>query len=118
MKMQKSKTATIAAAIISLLMLASMTLMPLLKGDGTISMLPGIAPPYEIPTYLYLNVAPNPIGVGQQVNINAFFGASIINSETPSWQKPENYNATITAPNGHTQTVTLTADQTGGGYYT
>jgi outer membrane protein assembly factor BamB len=26
-------------------------------------------PPWDIPTYAYINVAPNPVGVGQQVNI-------------------------------------------------
>ena len=29
-------------------------------------------PPRDIETYSFINVAPNPIGVGQQVNVNFF----------------------------------------------
>ncbi len=31
-------------------------------------------PPWNVPTYSYINIAPNPIGVGQSVNVNFFVG--------------------------------------------
>jgi len=110
----KSKTILTAIAIFLMVSIAASTILTApVKGDGTVSALPGINAGDVVTTYLYLNVAPNPIGVGQQVNVNAFFGAAIIDNEAPL-----NYTVTITSPNGNTETRKLTADTTGGGYIT
>ena len=65
-----------------------------------------------IPSYLYISVAPNPVGVGQTVIVNCFLGATLIDGEAPV-----NMSVQMTAPNGNTQTRSLSTDQTGGGYF-
>jgi len=83
---------------------------------GQITALPGIAVGSHIPTYLQLNVGPNPSGIGQTVNLNAFFEDDIIDQEIPCVRDPQNYNVTVTTPSGTTTTLTLVADKTGGGH--
>jgi len=70
----------------------------------------------EVPTFAMLNVAPNPVGVGQTVYINAF-----MTRPTPtagmanSGDQYENITVTITAPDGTKQTIgPLRSDSTGG----
>jgi hypothetical protein len=72
-----------------------------------------IPPGTEIPTYAFINVAPNPIGVGQTVNVN-FFLATVIESTEP----PINMEVKITDPDGHTDTYgPYTGDLTGGTFF-
>ncbi len=68
-------------------------------------------PPWEIPTYAHISVAPNPIGVGQQVNVflfltNYYYGAAYTND-----LRFHNYELTITAPNGDVSTQTFAVIQ-------
>ncbi|MDR1991888.1 MAG: PQQ-binding-like beta-propeller repeat protein [Nitrososphaerota archaeon] len=61
-------------------------------------------PPWEIPTYAYINVAPNPVGVGQTVSIIMFIdklfdGALLVNN-----YRFHNYNLTIIKPNNTIET--------------
>jgi len=115
LKIAKNKTAATAIAIFFILsMTGSMMLAPIVKGQ--ITAIPGVAVGTIVPTYLYLNVAPNPIGVGQEVNVNAFFGEDMISNEIPDQNNPQNYNVTVTTPSGTTETKTLIADRTGGGH--
>jgi len=114
LKILKNKTAAIAIALFFILSMTGSLMTASVKGQ--ITALPGVAVGTHIPTFLYLNVGPNPIGVGQTVNVNAFFGSCIIDTEIPSILNPQNYNVTVTTPSGTTSTLTLAADKTGGGH--
>ena len=62
-------------------------------------------PPWQIPTYAYINVAPDPVGVGQKVSVliwlDKTFDPAI--ALTNDWRF-HNYNLTITKPDGSTET--------------
>jgi len=106
MRFAKDKTAAIAIALfLTLSMGASMMLLPTASAH---------TPAWNIPTYAYINAAPNPVGVGQTVSIylfltNYYYGATIFND-----LKFHNYELTITAPNGAvtTQTFAVIMDPT------
>ena len=67
----------------------------------------------QIPTYAYINVGPNPIGVGQTVNVNFFLAIPI-----ESGDRPANMTVKITDPDGNTQTEgPFMGDTTGGSHF-
>ncbi len=98
MQISKNKTAVIAIAILLMIsMTTSMMLVPSVSAHQ---------PPWQIPTYAYINAAPNPVGVGQNVVVimwltNLFSPASGIGND----YRFHNYKLTITDPNGQAQTV-------------
>jgi len=58
----------------------------------------GVTPDYSFVTKAYMNIAPNPVGVGQGIQVNLWY--------TPSSNrcyKSTNYTVTITAPDGSTE---------------
>ncbi len=64
-------------------------------------------PPIEWPTYALISAAPNPVGVGQNVNVflmltNYYFGSQYGTDNL----RFHNYKLTITAPNGEVTTQT------------
>ena len=63
-------------------------------------------PPWEIPTYAYINVSPNPIGVGQQATIVVWIGDTISGTSETNTIRFHDYKLTITKPDGTTHTVT------------
>jgi len=66
----------------------------------------------HIPTYAYLNVAPNPIGVGQTVNVNFFLATPMETVEYATGMTVK-----VTQPDGTTKTLgPFTSDFTGGSY--
>lgn len=101
MSNSKRKTATIVLAIfLTISMVASTALLPNVSAH---------TPPYKIPTYAYISAHPDPIGVGQTVNVfmwlNQIYGVG--------WDYPallsnnyrfQNYNFTIVAPDGKVTT--------------
>lgn len=107
MKMLKNKSAIILLSMLLMLsMTASMTLSP--------KTLAQVYPPKgtHIPTYAFINVAPNPVGVGQTVNVNFFLA-------TPMETVEYAVNMTIkeTFPDGTTKTLgPFISDLTGGTY--
>jgi len=65
-----------------------------------------------IPTYAFLNVAPNPVGVGQDVTINFFLATPMETSERPTGMTVVQMN-----PDGTNTTLgPFTGDTTGGSY--
>jgi hypothetical protein len=105
MKTKKSYSTVIATLLI--LLMASSMIFPIVKGDIF------FAPGTKIPTYAYINVAPNPIGVGQTVNVNFFLSVPIQSAEDPV-----NMTVKITDPTGNIETKgPLTGDETGGGHF-
>jgi len=64
----------------------------------------------EIPTYSKITVAPNPVGVDQQVTINIFNAIPTLSSEVY-----RNMTVKVTDPSGHTSTLgPFNSDTTGG----
>ncbi|MGD6851595.1 MAG: PQQ-binding-like beta-propeller repeat protein [Candidatus Bathyarchaeia archaeon] len=106
--MNKLKKISIATAIIlAITMAISAAVAPLSSGAfppaGT-----------EIVSYSHINVAPNPIGVGQVVTVNIFHDIPTLSSEGYV-----NMTVKVTDPDGHTETLgPFTSDTTGGTYTT
>ena len=105
MQLFKSKCAAIAIALfLTLSMTTSMMLVPTAKASTS----------SNIPTYAYINVAPNPTGVNQQVEVimwvNWVFGAgpgNVGGAELTNNYRFHNYELTITAPNSTTYSKTF-----------
>jgi hypothetical protein len=96
--MQTSKKTTAIAIAIFLIvsMGASTILLPTANAH---------TPSWSIPTFAFINVSPNPVGVGQQVSVimwlDKTFDPSIALSNDYRFH---NYNLTITKPDGSTET--------------
>jgi len=76
-------------------------------------------PPWQVPTYMYVSVSPNPVGVGQTVNVNFW-----VNTPPPTqigvygdrWQ---NLTVLVTKPDGTKTTLgPYPSDATGGTFTT
>jgi outer membrane protein assembly factor BamB len=76
-------------------------------------------PPWNIPTYAYVNAAPDPIGVGQKITINMWLSAVAPGAEFGNDIRWHNYQLTITAPDGTktTQTFAIIEDPTSNQLY-
>jgi hypothetical protein len=108
MEIAKNKALAIAITILLTLSLAASVLLP------TFAQNPFIYPDTHVPTYPYLNVAPNPVGVGQTVTLNMFMAVPYLTSEGG-----RDYTIEQTDPAGHTTTLgPFTSDATGGTYTT
>ena len=108
MKILATKPAiVILSTLLILSIAASMILAP---GAAQIYPPPGT----HIPTYSFINVAPNPAGVGQTVTVNFFIATPMETSE-----RPTNMTVIQTNPDGTTKTLgPFTGDTTGGTYTT
>ena len=66
----------------------------------------------EIPTYAFINVAPNPCGVGQAVTVNFWLAVPHADAELATGM-----TVLVTHPDGTTETLgPFTSDLTGGTY--
>ena len=104
MQISKNKTAAIVIAIfLTFSMGASLILIPTASAHN---------PGWQIPTYAYISVSPNPIGVGQTVTIymwlNWLYDTS---SNLSNNYRFHNYMLTITPPTGAPTTITFTTVQ-------
>ena len=108
MKTQKNRIITISIALLLMFsMAASMILTP-----ATLAQV-YFPPGYQVPTYAFINVAPNPIGVGQTVNVN-FFLSSVIETSAGA----QNMIVKITDPTGITTSKgPYVSDATGGTFF-
>jgi hypothetical protein len=71
-------------------------------------------PAWQIPTYAYLNVTPDPVGVGQRVSIGMWISRVAPGAQIPNDIRWHNYQLSITAPDGTktTQTWDVIVDTT------
>jgi hypothetical protein len=107
MQIAKNKTTAIAIAMLLILLMAASTLLP-----NTLGQAPKAGD--EVPSYAFVNVSPNPAGVGQQVTINFFLSAPLVTSEFV-----QNMTIVETTPDGTTKTLgPFTSDATGGTWTT
>jgi len=99
MQIGKNKTISIAISILFIFsMSASMMLIPTASAH---------TPPFQIPTYAYVNVAPNPIGVGQQCYVIMWLDKLYENAYLYTPYRFHGYQLTITAPDGTNTTQTF-----------
>jgi hypothetical protein len=71
--------------------------------------LPNVAahsPPWQIPTYAFISVSPNPVGVGQTTTVILWLDITIIGAGVTNDIRFHNYELTITKPDGTTETKT------------
>lgn len=104
----------ILAAILSTLFLVSIVaLAPLIPNTVAHS------PPWQIPTYSFLNVSPNPVGVGQKANVNFWLSLAPPTASGPYGDRWEAITVAVSKPDGSNQTLgPFRTDDTGGTYTT
>jgi hypothetical protein len=107
MKTLKNKIAAITIAIFFILsMTASMMLIPSANAH---------TPPWTIPTYAYINAAPNPAGVGQKVTVDMWLDKVPPTALEQYGMRWSGFTVTVTAPDGINTTLgPFTSDDTGG----
>ena len=111
MKFIKNKTAAISIAILLMLSIGGSLL------GGSIMTLPSASahtPAWQIPTYAYINVAPDPIGVGQTAQVYIWLdcvygeqGGTNAQAVVANNYRFNNFQVVITSPSGATETKTF-----------
>src|SRR4030042_2043811 len=75
-------------------------------------------PPWEMQTWAYIAVAPNPVGVGQKVFINMWVDKPMPEATVFNDIRRHNYQLTITKPDGNYEMHTFDlSDTTGVQFY-
>jgi hypothetical protein len=64
-------------------------------------------PAWELPTYAYINVAPDPVGVGQRVSVNMWLSRVLPGAQIGNDIRFHDYELTITAPDGKVTSETF-----------
>jgi hypothetical protein len=101
----KNKNRIVLIAISIFLMLsmsASMMLIPNASAH---------TPAWNIPTYAFINVSPNPIGVGQQATVVFWLDKTYADTVASNNYRFHNYVLTITKPDGATEKQTFATVQ-------
>jgi hypothetical protein len=62
-------------------------------------------PPWNIPTFAYIAVAPNPVGAGQSITVYFWLDKVIYGASIPNDIRFHDYNLTITSPDSTTKTT-------------
>jgi len=102
--------AILIAVILTISMGTSMILLPSTNAH---------TPAWQIPTYAFVNVAPNPAGLGQTVTVGMWLQIPPPTAMAAIGDRWHNFKLTITSPDGTTQTLgPFTSDDTGGTYTT
>jgi len=115
MQKNRNKTAILLSIVLMISIAASAILAPTLGQSFQTSILPNGS---RIPTYAFINVAPNPAGVGQEVTVNFFLATPLENSlQDANAGRPTNMSVIQTNPDGTTKSLgngNFTGDLTGG----
>jgi outer membrane protein assembly factor BamB len=111
MQISKKKTTTLVIAIFLMLsMSASTMLIPFTIAHS---------PPLNIPTFSFCSISPNPIGVGQTVNVNFWVGEPPPTASGQFGDRWQNMTVVVTHPDGTTEKLgPFTSDATGGSHST
>ncbi len=109
MKINKNKSAAISIVILLALSITAST--TLLHGANAHT------PAWQIPTYAFVNVAPNPAGIGQTVTVGMWLHIPPPSAQAAYGDRWHNFKVTVTKPDGTTETLgPFTSDDTGGTY--
>ncbi len=107
MQIEKNKTATIAIAMLLIISMAASTMLLPSTSAHT--------PTYQIKTYAYINVAPNPCGIGQTVNVGFWLQIPPPTANGALGDRWHGLTVKVTHPDGTTETLgPFTTDDTGG----
>jgi len=99
MRISKRKTVAIAIAIFLMFsMAASMVLVPTSNAH---------TPAWQIPTFAYIQVAPDPVGVGQTVHVFMWLNVPFSGAAATNDYRFHNYKLTITTPKDETSSQTF-----------
>jgi hypothetical protein len=63
-------------------------------------------PSWQIPTFAYASVSPNPVGIGQQTTIVVWVDKALPGADVANDIRMKGYKATITCPDGTTDIIT------------
>jgi hypothetical protein len=108
--MQKSKSIAILTVILLAAMTTSLLLVPASEAH---------TPAWSLPTYAFINVSPNPIGVGQSVNVNFWLNAPPPTANVQYGDRWKNMTVVVTHPDGTKETLPAQdSDDTGGAHTT
>jgi hypothetical protein len=98
------------AMIFTVCLMLSMSVAPMLIPQAGAH-----TPPIQIPTLAYINVGPNPVGVGQQVNVGFWLNQPPPDAVGPFGDRWMGMTVKVTSPNGTVTTLgPFTSDDTGG----
>ncbi len=102
--------AILFAALLTISMGASMILLPNAGAHN---------PAWQIPTYSFCSVSPNPIGVGQSINVNFWVNEPPPTASAQYGDRYHNMTVVVTHPDGTTETLgPFSSDATGGSHTT
>ena len=111
MKYSKNKISAIMLATF-LTLSAAVSMMPVPSANAH-------TPPWSNPTYSFMSVSPDPIGVGQTVNVNFWINLPPPTANAQYGDRWTNMTVIVTHPDGTTETLgPFTSDATGGGHTT
>jgi hypothetical protein len=111
MKKLRNKTAATTIALFLVLTIA-VTLVALPAANAH-------TPAWTIPTYAYLSVMPNPVGVGQAAFVNFWIDKVVPTANGFYGDRWQNFIVTVTKPDGTTETLgPFTSDDVGGAHTT
>jgi len=111
MKITTKKLATSIAIILIISIAASTILLPTANAH---------TPPWQVPTFAYVQAVPNPIGVGQTATVYMWLANTYADATKINDYRFHNYKLTITAPDGTvtSQTFANIMDPTSNQAYT
>ncbi len=96
------------------------TLLLILFFSGSLATIPAIAahtPPWQVPTFLFATVAPNPIGVGQPTTVIFWLNQPPPTAAGSGGDRWRNIALEVTKPDGTTQSLgSFTSDDVGSCY--
>ncbi len=102
----RKTNAIVITAILALLMTTPTLLLPSANAH---------LPPISIPTYAFINVSPNPAGVGQTITVGFWIQIPPPTAAAQFGDRWTGYTVKVTKPDGTTDSLgTFTADDTGG----
>lgn len=105
--MKKIFLEKVVAAIATILLITSIA--------ATVSTTSAHTPAWSFDTYAFIVVSPNPIGVGQTVNVNFWLGSPPPTASAQYGDRWTNLTVKVTIPNGTVETLgPFTSDATGG----
>ncbi len=104
-------------AILAILILTTLFTLPIFLPDANAH-----TPPISIPTWAYLSVTPNPVGVGQELFVNFFLDKAPPTANAQYGDRWHNFKVTVTTPDGITKNLPLgkaaNSDAVGGSWAT
>ncbi|HUS87848.1 MAG TPA: hypothetical protein VMW91_00520, partial [Desulfosporosinus sp.] len=111
MELSRNKITVIAIALSLMLTISAMFVaLPIVSAHD---------PAWEIPTYAFLSIAPNPVGVGQTVYVNFWLDKVPPTANIQYGDRWQNFTVTLTKPDGTKETMgPYDSDAVGGAWTT